>query len=295
MTKRKRAPRAPVETRGVVVPAGTVGAPLALQEYAYELTPIEEKVARGFVLCNNATKAYIDATAYTGKRTTARVLAWEIVNRPHVLQRIRQYESAAAAVTVIDYAAILDHDRQIVEGYKHADEVSWREFVCCRYCHGVENKYQWRDFDEYLRALQTTNEENARRVEMAKRELPLPKDDGGYGFDQQTEPNMFCPRCEGRGEPRDMIADTTKLTGPARAIVKGIEVGPNGTKVILHDIDKAKERLLRAGGVLGNDAKDIAKAAAAGAGAGAAAAVAAAERAKTMTADEAQRLYLELA
>lgn len=294
MSARKRVAKAAVETSGSVVPVGTPGA-VVLQEYTYALTPVEEKVAKGFVLCNNATKAYIDATGFEGKRTTARHNAWEIVNRPHVLQRIRQYESAAAAATVIDYAAILDHDRQIVEGYKHADEVSWREFVCCRYCHGVDHKYHWRDFEEYLRALQTANDENQRRIDTGKREMPLPKDDGGYGYDVQAEPNLFCPRCEGRGEARDMIADTTKLTGPARAIVKGIKVTNTGTEVLLHDIDKAKERLLRAGGYFASDAEGIAKAAAAGAGAGAAAAVAAAERAKTMTSDEALKLYLELA
>lgn len=294
MTKRKRLPRAPVETSGSIVPVGTPGA-VVLQEYTYALTPIEEKVAKGFVLCNNATKAYIDATNYQGKRTTARVLAWEIVNRPHVLQRIRQYESAAAAATVIDYAAILDHDRQIVEGYKHADEVSWREFVCCRYCYGVEHKYQWRDFEEYLRTLQTANDENTRRADVGKREMPLPKDDGGYGFDVQAEPSLFCPRCEGRGEARDMIADTTKLQGPARAIVKGIKVTNTGTEVLLHDIDKAKERLLRAGGYFESDAAGIAKAAAAGAGAGAAAAIAAAKAVENMSVDEAQKLYLDMA
>jgi phage terminase small subunit len=310
MSPRKRLPlderkRAPCETSGVVT-VGTIDAPnqlveakaRLLQHYQLQLTPLEEKIAQGFVLCNNATQAYMDANPnYKGPRTSARHNAWEIINRPHVLVRIRALESEAAANVVIDYAAILDHDRAIVEGYRHADEVSWREYICCRYCNGIENKYQWRDFEEYLLAIQAAHVENARRVEMGKRELGLPSDNGGYGYDSRAEPNLFCPRCEGRGSALDCIADTTKLTGPAKVIVKGIRTTANGTEVLLHDIDKAKERLLRAGGYFDNsmDPKDIARAAAAGAGAGAAAAMAAAEAVKTMTADEALRLYLDMA
>jgi phage terminase small subunit len=267
-----------------------------LHELSVIPTPLEEAFARYYVLYNNATKAYVEASQYTGPRHVARVLAWEMSNKPHVRARVREYESAAAAATVIDYAAILEHDRQIVEGYKYADQITQRIYHCCRYCHGVEHRFQWVDFEEYLHALQRLDDENAKRRECKQRELPQPSEVGGYGYDPQADPNLFCPRCEGRGIPIDIIADTTQLVGPARAIVKGIKVTSTGTEVLLHDIDKAKERLLRAGGILKEN--DPAGAAARGAAFGAvagAAAVAAAERAKSMTLEEAQRLYLELA
>jgi phage terminase small subunit len=266
-----------------------------LQELEIVLTPIEEKFARHYVLCSNATKAFIEATNYIGQRASARVMAWELSNRPHVLKRVREYESAAAAAVVMDYAAILDHDRQIVEGHKHADEITQHIWQCCRYCHGVEHKYQWIDYAEYLAALSAAGDKNEERKARKLGEQPLPDDLGGYGFMPSNDPNLLCPQCEGRGHAVTVIADTTKLEGPARVIVKGVKVTSSGTEVIFHDIDKAKERLLRAAGMFKDDAASVARGAAAGAAAGATAAIAAAKAAESMTVDQAQRLYLELA
>lgn len=281
-----------------LVPVGTApkpAAPPTLQELQVALTPLEEAFARQYVLCNNATKAFLQATQHTGTRNSARVMAWQLVNRPHVLQRIRAFESAAAAAVVIDYAAILDHDRQIVEGHKHADEITQHIWQCCRYCNGVDHKYQWIDFAEYLAALAEAETKNEVRAITGRANLELPMDDGGYGFLPGNEPNVLCPKCEGRGTAITVIADTTKLEGPARVIVKGVKVTANGTEVLFHDIDKAKERLLRAAGMFKDDAASVARGAAAGAAAGATAAIAAAKAAEAMTPEQAQRLYLELA
>jgi len=297
---RKKIPRVPQPGDTPLIPVGTTasiprGNP-TLQELQKPLTEQEETFARLFTLYGNATRAYIEAAQYEGPRHIARAQAWGLTNKPHIRARIREYESTAAAATVIDYAAILEHDRAIVEGYKHADQVTQYLHQCCRYCYGKEHRYQWIDFEEYLGALGKTEDLNVRRVEFGQRSLPMPSDAGGYGYDSNAEPNLFCPRCEGRGHQVAVIADTTKLEGPARAIVKGIKVTSTGTEVLFHDIDKAKERLLRAGGYFGDDAASVARGAAAGAAVGAAAAtVAAAQRAKDMTLDEAQRLYQELA
>jgi phage terminase small subunit len=297
----KRQKRTP-EPSNAVVPVGTDGTsaptpakPPTLQELQVELTSLEEAFARYYVLCNNATKAYIQASGYNGSRATARVLAWEVANRPHVLQRVRSFEAAAAAAVVIDYAAILDHDRQVIEGHKHADEISQHIWQCCRYCHGKAYKYQWIDYEEYLAALSAAEDKNEERRARKLGELPLPADDGGYGYLPGNDPNILCPHCEGRGRSVTVIADTTKLEGPARVIVKGVKVTASGTEVVYHDIDKAKDRLLRAAGLFKDDAASVARGAAAGAAAGATAAIAAAKASESMTAEQAQRLYLELA
>lgn len=294
---KKRPP--PPEAPGVsLVPVGTTASspiPCTLQELQQQLTPLEEAFSRLFVLYNNATRAYVEASQYEGPRHIARACAWGMTCKPHIRARIREYESAAAAATVIDFAAILEHDRAIVEGYKHADQITQRIYQCCRYCHGEQHKFQWIDFEEYLHALQRCDDENNKRKDRGQRDLPQPSDAGGYGYEASAEPNLFCPRCEGRGLAVDIIADTTRLEGPARAIVKGIKVTSTGTEVLLHDIDKAKERLLRAGGILKDDTAGAAARGAAAGVIGAAAAIAAAERVKEMTLEEAQRLYLELA
>lgn len=267
-----------------------------LKELDVVCTAIEETFARLYTLYNNATQAYVEATCHKGPRASARVMAWEMSNRPHVLRRVREYETAAAAATVIDYAAILDHDRQIVEGHKHADEITQHVWQCCRWCNGESHRYQWVDHAEFFQAIATAAAENEKRLAKKQPELPMPDDSGGYGFSVLNDPNITCPRCEGRGVQITVIADTTKLTGPARVIVKGVRVTNNGSEVLLHDIDKAKDRLLRAGGIYKDDAASVARGAAAGAAAGmVAATVAAAAAAKVMSFEEASRLYLELA
>lgn len=262
-----------------------------LVELSKPLNEIEEAFARLFVLYNNATRAYTEATNYVGTRAQARTNAWEMSNRPHILHRVREYESAAAAAVVIDYAAILEHDRAIVEGYKYADQISQHIWQCCRYCYGIDHKFQWIDLAEYCLALAKVDEQNEGRL----RKLSPPDDAGGYGYSSGADPVITCPQCEGRGNAVTLIADTTKLQGPARVIVKGVKHTSFGTEVILHDIDKAKERLLRAGGIYGDDAASVARGAAAGAAAGATVAINAAKAASEMTAEQAQRLYLELA
>lgn len=278
-----------------VVPAGTP----VLQELFVQPTVAEDSFARLFVAYGNATRAYIEATQFKGMRSTARVKACEYSNRPHVLRRVREYESAAAAATVIDYAAILDHDRKVVEGHMYADQITQHIWQCCRYCNGVEHQYQWIDFAEYLAALSMAEDKNEERRARKLGELPLPLDAGGYGFLPSAEPSITCPHCEGRGHAITVIADTTKLEGPARAVVKGVKVTANGIEVLFHDVDKAKERLLRAGGIFKDDAASVARGAAAGAAAGATAAIAAAKAAAAldgdMTAEQAQRLYFDLA
>lgn len=298
MGRRRGKKGAPQSGDTPLVSVGTTVSSLdgfTLEQINQPLTAMEEAFCREFVGCNNATIAYLKATGFVGPRHAARTHAWELTHRAHVRRRIREYESAAAAAAVIDYAAILDHDRQIVEGYRHADQITQYIHQACRYCCGNGHKYQWVDMEEYLTALTTAQEENEAREAMGKRPLNLPTDEGGYGYTANNDPDLFCPKCEGRGIPVAVIADTTKLAGPARVLVKGIKITSHGTEVLMHDVDKAKERLLRSGGILGDDAASVARGAAAGAAAGATAAIAAAKAAEEMTAEEAQRLYLEMA
>lgn len=272
----------------------SAGTPTVAALHVVSLTGLEEKFCQLFVLYNNATQAYVEAYQHVGPRNSARVMAWEVANRYHVRQRIREYEAAAASAIVIDRAALLAQDMEIIEGYRHADQVSRVEWICCRHCHGKDHKYQWIDYPEYLETLGRIAQENEERKASKRRLLEMPGDEGGYGFSPYNDPNVLCPRCEGRGSQRTVIADTSKLVGAAKAIVKGVRTTANGTEVLLHDYDKAKDRIYRATGMYPDDASSVARGAAAGAAAGASAAIAAAKAASEMTAEEAQRLYLDL-
>lgn len=259
------------------------------------LSETDDAFCREFCLRRNATAAYLatrDCSAMS--RAVVRNLAWRLSNKAHILARIREYESAAAAAAVIDVQALIEHDRRIVEGFEHADQITQHLLTGCRYCHGAGHKYQWVDFNEFVQALRDVEESNEERRARKVREVPLPSDDGGYGYRSDAEPVETCPKCEGRGVAATFIADTTALEGPARAIVKGIKHTAAGIEVLLHDVDKAKERLYRAAGAFGDDAASVARGAAAGAAAGTAAAAKLAARVQDMSADEARKAYLSL-
>lgn len=286
----------PAETAGA---SGVASAARALQAAQRNLTPAEEVFARAFVQRRNATAAYIEAFPEVAERVANRNVirgyAWKLANNPDVIARCREYESAAAQACVLDVAAILQHDMAIVQAAAYADQLTQHIWQCCRYCHGTDHKYQWVNFEEYLAALTNAEAENDARRERKQKPKALPSDEGGFGFSPSNDPNITCPVCEGRGVAVTIIADTTKLEGPAAALFRGVRTTANGTELLTHDVDKAKERLLRATGSYGDDAASVARGAAAGAAAGSAAgatAAALAEKAKSMTPDEVRRAYL---
>jgi len=92
------------------------------------------------------------------------------------------------------------------------------------------------------------------------------------------------------------FADTTKLTGGARRLVKGVKQGANGQlEILMHDVDKAAERLYKAAGAFGDDAASVARGAAQGAAIGAATAQAIAAKVDNMSVEDARKAYLALA
>src|ERR1700758_2699321 len=109
--RKTQLPAVTLPTDNGLVPVGTTASTpvpgTTLEEWNKPLTTLEETFAKLFVQCCNATKAYIEATGYEGPRHLARIYAWEMSNKPHIRRRVREYESIAAAATVIDYAAIL--------------------------------------------------------------------------------------------------------------------------------------------------------------------------------------------
>lgn len=289
---------APPATRAAPAAARNLGRLAA--RAARELTVREQQFAVEFAECGNATLAYEASHPTTGMtRNAVRVAGFRMLNTPHVERFINELLGEAAREAVVDVAEILASDLALVRAYdRHADEITQHVTESCRHCHGIEHKYQWRDLDEYLAALDAAEQDNAARRERKLAPKLLPKDDGGYGFNRSREPHIACPKCEGRGVPAVYFADTTKLTGGARRLVKGVKQGANGQlEILMHDVDKAKERLLKASGAFGDDAASVARAAAAGSAAGAAAAAASAavaQKVGALSGDDLRRAYLGL-
>lgn len=292
--------RSPTRAAGNLTRAAADAKPIArlTQLAAQELDARELAFAEHFAMNSNATLAYKHAYPCEGwKRHSITVEGWKVSNRPHVIRHVRALMSDAAAAAVVDVQALLANDRAIVEAYElYADQVTQHTLDCCRHCHGNEHAYQWVDEMEFYAALEAADVANDERIAHKQKPLPMPSDAGGYGFSRTNEPHYACPKCEGRGVPLATFADTTLLQGPARALVKGIKQGANGQlEILMHDVDKAKDRLLRAAGAFGDDAASVARGAAHGAITGAAAAKAIAAKVGDMTADEARLAYLRMA
>jgi len=163
---------------------------------------------------------------------------------PNVAARLRELNIErsknslmAAQELVNDWVDIARCDPNEIVRYVHEN---------CRHCRGVNFAYQWRDMQEWIDAC-------AKNAEMIPPKAP-PDFSGGFGFNSQLEPNGACPHCYGDGIGRTIIADTTKLTGAARKLFKGVRTDRFGaTEVLLHDQEAARQSLGKAMRLLGND------------------------------------------
>lgn len=258
----------------------------------------EQRVCELFVQYGNKVKAWREVYTPIGRPKPEHDYrhAIDVLNSDRCMQYVLELERDASNKTVIDYSLVLRHDLALVAAAGHEADLSRRVWECCRYCHGINHKYQWRDENEYLTAYAGAIDAHAAKqaVTSTHLELRTPSDEGGYGFDQHYEPSFDCPGCDGHGVQRTIISDTSSMTNHARAMYRGIKETKNGVEVLTHDIDKAKERLGRAVGAFGDDAASVARGATAGAVAGVAAAQALASRVKTMTEEEMRQAYLQL-
>jgi phage terminase small subunit len=264
---------------------------------ALALDERELAFALDFCETRNASASYMRTHITQGMTPTAiRTAAYRCAIRPSVQRYVQELKLEAARAAVVEVSELLAYDLALVQAFEtHGNEIAQHVLECCRYCHGSEHRWQWVDLNEYLKALDTAEADNDARRERKQNTKALPTDDGGYGFMRTRDPHVECPQCEGRGVPQVYFADTSKLVGPAALLVKGVKQGANGQlEVLLHDVDKAKERLLKAAGAFGDDAASVARGAAAGAAAGVAAAHQLAHRIDTMTEDEARKAYLTL-
>lgn len=240
------------------------------------LTPQQEKFAQLCCELVNMSAAYRKAydVAPTTKWTTVSTNASRLAAEPAVAARIRELQDAAAQASAIPSLAIRIQELREMERANVNDLISLTH-TSCRYCHGFEYGYQWIDDVEYAQA-----------VDLAiTLKQPHPSMEGGFGYNPTLEPVLECPRCFGQGVRDVKIRDTTKLTGGALRLYKGVKLKGNGDiELLLHDQMQARDMLNRIQGAYkdGNVAQQPP--------AGAAVAAVAASK----TPEERQRSYLRL-
>lgn len=201
------------------------------------LTPQQELFARYVVELVNQSAAYRKAydVSPSAKWTTVSGEASKLANDPEIAARIRELQDIAASQSAIP--SLVSRIRELRE-IESADpnEIISLIHRPCRHCRGIDNHYQWRDDAEYGLACDAAIQ--------AKR--PLPDMSGGFGYDGSLDPVPECPVCFGDGVRDVRVADTTKLTGAARRLYKGVKIKGNGDiELLMHDQMQARDMLNR--------------------------------------------------
>ena len=203
-----------------------------------KLTEKQKRFVEEYLVDLNATQAAIRAgySPKTANEQGARLLA--NVSIQHALQKAMQDREQRTVVTA---------DRVVQELWNivtaDANEIVELRRCCCRYCWGINNRYQL-----------TANEMKARKdsyaIEAAKAAAegkPIAVFDslGGIGFDATKEPNPACPECFGVGVTEPFFKDTRKLPPGVKSLYAGVKVTKDGVEVRMHSKDKAMELLGR--------------------------------------------------
>lgn len=202
------------------------------------LTAKQEAFAQAMVSpTNDGPLAAYEAAGYSMRSPkTAQEEASRLLANPNVAARIVELRAAAAAPVVAEATMILREWFTIATA--DASELSRVRRYCCRHCYGLDNKYQWRNEDEYGIAVARVIDYNATKSSRAHSK-PMPDCDGGFGFDRNRAPNADCGYCFGDGELDVFVADTSTLSPAARKLFAGVKTTRDGIEVKTRDQDGA--------------------------------------------------------
>lgn len=116
--------------------------------------------------------------------------------------------------------------------------------VNCRYCHGKNHGFQWKEHE-----WEEACDRYAREAEHAMREnKPMPKEPdpgGGFGFKKNLPPHEDCPKCDGEGVEDTFIKPWRDLSPAARAVLAGVEHTKDGIKIKFNSQEKARDMLAK--------------------------------------------------
>jgi len=214
-----------------------------------KLTPKREAFCQAMVKLKNQSAAY--RKAFNAENMTAKSVheaACGLMKDAKVKSRLEELNSRVLARAEIDAAEIVRHLADIVQADPN-DLMQFRR-LNCRYCNGIEHKYQWKHLGEFHKAIddwEAAKEAHHDRMQRATKQTeftkPMPTDDGGYGFKNNADPVADCPVCEGEGVEDLFIQDSRKLTGPARRLYAGVKQTKNGIEILTRSQDGAMKML----------------------------------------------------
>lgn len=168
--------------------------------------------------------------------------AWRMLNKPDVQSRISELIAEVFDSMNVEVAQVVRKLWDVVNA--DPNELVEMRRDCCRYCYGVDNKYQYTvgEWDDIMEQYHDRLED----AEAERRRLPRePSPKGGVGFNRQYPPVGDCPECNGEGVERVLFKDSRNLSPAAKELYAGAKVTRNGIEILTHQRDKNLEMLGR--------------------------------------------------
>lgn len=195
------------------------------------LTAKEEKFCAKYVETRNYTTAYRAAYPYGPDEGAI------LLKSAKIQGRIKELTNATAMALKYGLIDVVRHYIDIVTA--DPDELVSVKIGCCRYCHGDDHKYQWREreFIEAVEAVDVHNRANPKGL------VEYPDIKGGLGYLHTVAPFEECPECGGEGITRIVARDSGMLSPGAAALYRGAKPGKYGIEIQIADKDKALDKL----------------------------------------------------
>lgn len=134
--------------------------------------------------------------------------------------------------------------RQLVDIVRtDTNEIVELRRCCCRYCWGLDHKYQFTP-DE-MRKAQERHAEKEKKAKKNSEEIPPFDYQGGDKYDQNKAINPKCPECFGQGIEIAFFHDTRNLSSAAKTLYAGLKTTKEGIEVKMQSKDKMIELLGR--------------------------------------------------
>jgi phage terminase small subunit len=180
--------------------------------------------------------------------------AFKLLSNLEIMEAIDERLREVASAKALSAEWVLDQWRQIA--IADPAELIYVQIECCRFCFGLNNNYQWTEF-EYREIVRAAQEHvcNSKCEQPCGKKCP-PLALGGFGFTPHKTPNPDCPLCHGAGHERVVVTDTRSVRGPARRLYAGVQKTKDGIKIMMRDQDKALDNIARYFGML-IDKKEI--------------------------------------
>jgi len=200
------------------------------------LTAKQKRFAEEYLIDLNATQAAIRAgySPKTANEQGARLLA-NVSVQTYIAELMEKRELR----TKITQDMVLQRWWEIATA--DPNELTALRRLNCRFCHGIDHEYQWRDEKELESAMSS-------ELMLAKVEDRRPREinaNGGFGYDELADPHPDCPSCNGEGTVDLHFADTRKLKGASRLLFAGVKQTKFGIEVSMQDQGKALENVAR--------------------------------------------------